>query len=172
MQSKIYKGEWKAGLLDNKVFIHRDYFQYYTTGIEDLIPNYPDLFDYTRRETGERPDVIMHSMFQDMNLGDMFVALNNQTYLWGTPFSLDDYVDAVEFRMNYVRYLMRDRIEEIQGPDGEITYNNVGRIMQEKIENKISHEDEIARLVIVPKKEYVTNVERKIKQYLESRVVQ
>jgi hypothetical protein len=171
VKSRIYKQEWKLGLLDNKVFKVRDYFQYYTTGIESVILEKPEFFEWVKRESGERPEVLMQIEFGEQDLADMFVALNNQNYLWGTPFNYDDLVDAIEFRMNYVKFKMRDRIEETINPDGSVTYNDVGEIMQRKVEETLSTEDEQARYVIIPKKNDVSAVEMFIEDYLEGRNV-
>jgi hypothetical protein len=172
VKSTIYKGDWKFGLLNSRVYYHRDYFQHYTTGIENVIIREPHMFNFTKRESGERPEVLMNSMFKNEDLADMFVALNNQNYLWGTPFDYDNFVDAIDFRMNYVKFLMRDRIQETIHPDGSVTYNDVGEIMQRKVEEKISAEDEIASKVIVPKPEYLSIVEMRIDDYLNGRNVE
>jgi hypothetical protein len=171
MKSEVYSGVFRVGLLDEKVFAVRDHFQYYTTGIEKLVIDDTDHFSLTTRETGERPEVIMNSIFKDENLADLFVAINNQAYLWGTPFDLDNYIDVLEFRMKYMKLVMRDRIVLDIDPEGTQYYNDVGEIVKLKVEERLAKEDEAARLVFIPKSDYLHVVKRKIKKYLESRVV-
>lgn len=183
MKSKIYKFDEKTGLLDGKYFIVRDYFQYYTTGIESLIDQYPDNLALTSRENAERPEQIMYDIFGDADLADVFVALNNQNYLWSTPFELDAFHDAIEFRMNYVELLMRDRIQRIDviGDTGEKIldeygepiweYNDVGQACYDKVSEDIHAEDDKARQVVIPDKDSYQFIIRKINEYFKSREV-
>lgn len=176
MRSTIYNFEQKEGLLDNKVYYVKDYFQYYTTGVEDMIRQYPEEFAFIRRDNAERPEQIMYEMFRDANLSDVFVSMNNQNYLWATPFGLDAFQDAIDFRMNYLELLMRDRIEKTEVKDEygniiEVYYNDVGEVCRERVEEDIHKADDKARLVIIPGLNSHQFVIRKIKDYFKSRIV-
>ena len=176
MESKIYKQDFRAGVLNNKVFFTRDHFQKYTTGIDALVLAFPNHFELTQRRDAERPENIMFDLYSDENLADLFVALNNQNYLWATPFDLDAFHDAVKFRMNYVELLMRDRIQKTENEDpetGEIEtiYNDVGEACYQKVVKDIHDIDDISRKIVVPKKDSVSFINKKVKEYLDLRVV-
>ena len=175
MDSKIYKFDYKNGLLDKKLFIVRDYFQYYTTGLEQIVRDNPSAFVYTNRNDSERPDQIMYSAFGDENLSDMFVAVNNQNYLWAVPFSLDAFQDAVELRMSYLRYLMRDRMNapaEITETHDDVDYiPTVEDVMYIRAEEDIHAQDEMARNIFIPEKDSINFVKRRIDDYFDSRIV-
>lgn len=177
MESKIYKQDFRPGILDKKVYYTRDYFKYYTTGIEALVLAFPNQFNLTTRRDAERPENLMYDLFQDPDLADTFVAINNQNYMWATPFDLDAFHDAIDFRMNYVELLMRDRIEktEIRDPDtGEILetqYNDVGTACYEKTSKDIHDIDDTSRNIVVPNSNNISFVVKKIQEYLELREV-
>jgi hypothetical protein len=161
MKSTIYKFDKKAGLLDSKIFGVTDYFQYYTTGVEQIIREAPDNFLYTDRLNGERPEQIMYGIFKDENLSDMFVAINNQNYIWAVPFDLDSFEEAVEFKMNYVKFLMKDRL------DDPIQEN----IMFDRVSEDVHVEDDVSRTVIIPAGDAVPGVNRQIREYFKGREV-
>ncbi len=175
MQSKIYKFDHKYGLLDKKLYVVRDYFQYYTTGVEQVVKYNTSAFVHTTRNDAERPDQIMYSTFGDENLSDMFLAINNQNYLWAVPFSLDAFQDAVVLRMSYLRYLMRDRMDapaEKTETHDEATYiNTVEDVMYLRAEEDTQVRDEMARNVLLPEKDNIHFVNRRIEDYFNSRVV-
>lgn len=177
MESRVYKQDFRAGLLEKKVFYVRDYFKYYTTGIEDLITAFPDQFSLTTRRDAERPENIMVDLFDDPDLADVFVAINNQNYMWATPFDLDAFHDAITFRMNYIELLMRGRIEkqEIRDPEtGKVIktiYNDVGDACYKKASDSIHEIDDVSRKIVVPNKNSVSFVVKKIEEYLKIREV-
>jgi len=177
MQSKVYKQDFRAGILDKKVYYTRDYFKYYTTGIEELVLAYPSQFNLSTRRDAERPENLMYDLFSDPGLSDAFVAINNQNYLWATPFDLDAFHDAIEFRMNYVELLMRDRIvkTEIRDPKtGEILetqYNDVGVNCYQKTSDDIHDIDDTSRKIVIPDTNSISFVVKKIQEYLELREV-
>ncbi len=103
----------------------------------------------------------MYNRFNDADLADMFVALNNQNYIWATPFSLDAFQDAVDMRISYINYLMRDRIDD----------ENVEKSMRIKAEDDIYAQDTLARTVFVPDRDNVAFLNRRIKEYFENRTV-
>ena len=162
MQSTVYKFSPKFGILDNKIFNVRDYFEYYTTGVESIIKDNPEFFKFTTRKNTERPEQIMYDLFNDENLGDTFIAINNQNYLWATPFDLDSFHDTVEFRMNYIKNLMKDRLND----------PGVYDIMEERITEELYKEDDKSRAVIVPDLNSHRHVNKKIEEYFKSRKVQ
>lgn len=177
MESKVYKQDFRAGILDKKVYYTRDYFKYYTTGIEGLVLAFPNQFNLSTRRDAERPENLMYDMFQDEDLADAFVAVNNQNYMWATPFDLNAFHDAIEFRMNYVELLMRDRIvkTEIRDPDTgqvvETQYNDVGVSCYEKTSDAIHAIDDTSRKIVVPDPNNISFVVKKIQEYLELREV-
>ena len=127
----------------------------------------------------------MYSMFGDPDLADMFVALNNQNYLWATPFDLDAFEDAIDFRMNYVELLMRHRIEKIpeldENGDFVVDINgrqifhydpgSVGDICRQRVSDDIHNVDDFSRTIILPKPDRVQFVQSNIDDYFKNRRV-
>ena len=183
MKSTVYKFDYKVGELENRLYYVRDFFQYYTTGIEKIITDNPKEFNITSRQNAERPESIVYDIYGDPDLADIFVAINNQNYLWATPFDLDAFQDAIDFRMDYVKLLMKNRIQAtaVLDIDGnpildvngrpEVTYNNVGMECYDKVSEDIHAEDDKARQIVVPSRLGITNVQRLIKDYFEKRTV-
>ena len=184
MKSTTYKFDLKTGLLDQKIYYVRDYFQSYTTGVEKIVQQNPGHFAVTSRENAERPESIMYQMFGQPDEADMFLAINNQNYLWATPFNLDAFQDAIDFRMNYLELLMRDRITKeadldanddiIRDDNGIIQwqYNQAGTICRDRVSADIHSEDDKARTIIIPNKNSVQYVTKMIDDYFISRKVQ
>ena len=171
MDSKLYKFDHRAGLLDQKFFFVRDYWQYYTTGAEDVVTANPDLFRWTQRDEAERAENIMNKHFKDPDMADVFVGLNNQNFLWATPFDHDAMKDAIEFRMNYLEYLMKDRLVYWRDKEGERHWNRTAELVWYKCEEDIQQEDQRARTVIVPNPYYVQDAFMKMTDYFDDRVV-
>jgi len=175
MDSKTYKFDYKTGLLDGKIFGVRDYFQYYTTGVENLVPEFNEAFRYTNRNANERPEQIMYSMFKDEDLSDLFLAVNNQNYLWAVPFDLDGFQDAVELRMSYLRFLMKDRMnepaEQKETHDDTTYIRTVEDVMYIRAEEDIQEHDDLSKEVIVPDKDSIVFVNRRIEDYFKSRII-
>ncbi len=173
MDSKIYKFDYRAGLLDAKIYGVRDYFQYYTTGVEQVVEYNPSQFSYTNREDAERPEQIMYDLFGDENLGDMFVAINNQNYIWAVPLGLDAFQDAIDLRMAYLRYLMRDRMKQTVDNfeiDSKTEYvTTVEDVMKIRVTEDIHAEDDISRQIFIPKKDSVKFVQNRITDYFKDR---
>ena len=183
MKSTTYKFDLKTGLLDQKVYYVRDYFESYTTEVETLVHLAPEYFAVTSRENAERPESIMYQMYGEPDEADMFLAINNQNYLWATPFNLDAFQDAIDFRMNYLELLMRDRISKEPELDdqGEIVRDENGKVQYlfhdtrnaclDRVSEDIHAEDDKARTIIVPDKDSIQYVSKMIKDYFEARRV-
>ncbi len=159
MKPTIYKFNEKIGLLDNKLYTVKDYTEYYTTGIEDVIREYPQIFAYSIRDDLETPENIMYNMFNDENLADVIVACNNENFIWNVPMDFDLYNDAVDFRMLYLRFLMLDRMDDIQ----------VDSIMKERMELQVDDIDRRMKKVFIPHPEKISFTMKRIKDYIRSR---
>ncbi len=162
MKSITYKFDQKTGLLDNKIFLIRDYFQYYTTGVESIVRKTPEIFAITQRNNNERPEQIMYDMFKDENQADSFLAINNENYLWSTPFDLDAFQDAVDLRMKYVESMMKDRV---------MNDENQWKIMDNRVREDVQAEDDSARRIIIPAKGQMQLVNKKIERYFKQRIL-
>ena len=183
MKSTTYKFELKSALLDQQPYYVRDYFESYTTGVENIVHTNPEHFAVTSRENAERPESIMYQMFDQADEADMFIAINNQNYLWATPFNLDAFQDAIDFRMNYLELLMRDRITKepeldvnddiVRDENGVIlyNYNQAGTLCRDRVSEDIHNEDDKARTIIIPNKDSVQYVSKMIKDYFTTRKV-
>ncbi len=188
MKSTVYKFDYKEGLLDNKIMYVRDYFQYYTTGVESVVQDVPQYFQMTERYDAERPEQIMFNIYNDADLADTFVAINNQNYLWSTPFDLDAFQDAIELKMNFLETLMGPKMSpktldtgaiedpyyvntSIENVDENILVesDNVRNIMEKRVTEDQHEEDDKARNILVPNPNYIQDVKRAIQMYISAR---
>jgi len=106
----------------------------------------------------------MHSIIPkhaEVDHSDMFVAINNENYLWSTPYDVDLFENVIDFRMLYMKFIMKDRLDDPRVYD----------FIYEEMRLKTHAEDERSRLVIVPDPDSFNHVKRKIKDYLKKRKV-
>ncbi len=159
MNSTIYKSDLKVGLLNEQVFVVRDYFKYYTTGVESLIREYPDYFNFTIKRRNERPELIAQDLYKNADESDVIVAINNMNYLDPYPLNYDMEHKVKEFRINYLQYLMKKR------------YENIADIMDGRVQEDIYTMNNISKTIIVPSVKDIALVKRKIEDYFISRTV-
>ncbi len=159
MKPTIYKFSEKVGLLDNKLYTVRDYTEYYTTGIESVVIQYPEVFAYAIRDDLERPENIMYNMFKDENLADVLVAANNENFMWDIPMDFDLYNDVVDFRMIYLDFLMLDRMDD----------DVVVAIMKDRMIEQVDEIDRRMKKVFLPNPEKISFTLKRIKDYVKNR---
>jgi elongation factor P--beta-lysine ligase len=137
-----------------------DYFQWYTTGIESVVQENESSFFLTKRLNNERPEVLSWKFFGDANYADLLTSVNNDNFLWDGPTDWDTAQFVIQNKMNYLK-----RVNKVQFDPDEENYWN------EKMTSKVSRTIEVQSTVIVPKYPELQSIVRKIKRYLESRVV-
>ena len=159
MRQKIYNFDKKIGSLGDIKFEVSDYFQYYHTGIEELIVD--DMLYITDRNNNERSEVLAYEFFESADLSDTILALNNDVYLWDTPYDNDMYETSIDLIMEYIKKKNKTRMNI----DVEERYQEIARA-------HVSDDDSMLRSVIIPRQEYVQKISRVIKDYLKSRIVE
>jgi hypothetical protein len=163
MKQKIYdfatkKSPSEHETISNEVFEVRDYFQYYTTGLEDVIQS--SLLTNTDRFDNERSEVLAYSFFKNEMISDVILALNNDTYLWDAPFDSDMEEVILENKMNIIKHLNKAPLDaaNLEG-------------YTEKISKDLIDLRDDMRIIVVPQFPELQLVIRNLKKYLESRVV-
>jgi hypothetical protein len=135
-----------------------DYWQYYTTGVENLVNN--NEYFRTDRLENERSEVITWKFFDDPGLSDIILALNNDVYLWDTPFDYELVEQITDNKMNYIKKMYKaDMPEDVE----QYWYDKTLR-------DTLEYQD-ILRSVVLPRYSDLQTVIRKIKEYFRDREV-
>jgi hypothetical protein len=135
-----------------------DYWQYYTTGVENLVNN--NEYFRTDRLENERAEVVTWKFFDDPNLSDMVLALNNDVYLWDTPFDYRLVEQITDNKMNYIKKIYRAEMPE----DVETYWRDL------MLKDTMKYHDTL-RTVVLPRYSNIQSVVRKIKDYFTKREV-
>jgi len=164
LEYKIYNFDETERQLNNEQlgekFIVKDYFQYYTTGIESIVKENENDFEKIKRQDNERSEVITYNLYQDANASDVIVSINNDVYLWDAPFVWDTLDFVVKNKMTYVQKVFKS-------PMLEDDY----RYWERNIISDVIKTRDIQSTVVVPKREYIQKTIRKIKRYLKERTI-
>ncbi len=158
MQERTYTFDTIDRVLDDEVHTVRDYFQYYTTGVES-VPQENDLF-VTERRPNERYEVLSYSLFNNENLAGMLTAINNDVFLWNMPMDSDGEDLNVKILYDYIQKLYKSPIP----PQDVSLWENIAKDKVDFINTKY-------QVVLVPQVKSLQKLSRKIKDYFESRVV-
>jgi hypothetical protein len=162
MVQKIYNFEKTEKHLMNKsacgVFKSADYWQWYTTGIENMVNNQE--FFITDRLQNERSEVVSWKLYDDPNISDVILAINNDVYLWDAPFDYDMVENITNNKMEYL-----ERVYKVHMTEDEKTY------WRDKMLNKTKTLQNTLQSVVVPKYSNLQSIIRKIKDYLNDRIV-
>ena len=158
MRLKIYNFNKKQGSIGNTGYQVADYFQWYTTGLEDV--PIPEQLFITERNNLERYENIAYDLFRNENLADFLVAMNNDTFLWNTPLDNDSFLDSIDIMYDYIQKKNKTRFL----PEDEENWKAIAT-------EKIQKDDDILRYIIIPRKEHLQKLTRAFKDYLISRTV-
>jgi hypothetical protein len=137
----------------------RDYFQYYTTGLED-VPFDEDCFS-TDRYQNERTDVIAYNFFEDENLSDLILAMNNDTYMFDCPVDYDTQCDIVDARINMIEALNHQQLRP-----GQVEF------YRELFDKEMNEINEAQDVIVLPKFNKIAKIRRDMEKYLENREVE
>ena len=138
----------------------RDYFEYYTTGLEEIVQENQDDFFMTQRYQNERTDVIAYNFYEDENYSDVILAVNNDTYLWDAPVDFDTQSIVVDERIRIVEHLNHQKLQQGQRSFYERQFNE-----------DLDEEQEIQKNIVLPKFGSMSKINRLIKKYLNNRKV-
>ena len=152
-------------------YVVTDYFQYYTTGVESVISKAPSRYVVTNQYENERPEVLTNALYDNENLSDMVLAINNRTYLFSSPFDPDISYEILEAYTRYFR-----KISNISDADSytQSQFENYYKpLLQERFsDDLLSVYNNYLRQVILPKTAEVERVMKDIKDYFKSRKVE
>jgi hypothetical protein len=137
-----------------------DYFQWYISGVENVINENPSSFILTDRYDNERTEVLAYGMYQNENVADLLVLLNNDNFLWDAPADYDLLWDVTENKLQYIEKLHRVDLSEEQ----ELYWRS-------KMEEKTSETYNTQRTLVVPLKKDLSKIIRKVNKYIEGREV-
>jgi len=164
MKPKIYKFDTITRHLKNdkpgEIFKVRDYFQWYHTGIENVINENKGYYFVTNRYENERSEVITYNLFEDENLSDVLLALNNDVYLWDAPYDNDTRDIIADNKFKYIEKLNKQPF---------IDYTK--EKYYERIYAQLDAFNDRQKLIVLPKFKDLNRVLRSIKEYLNNRKV-
>ena len=158
MKPKIYDFNKKVGKFNETEFTVADYFQYYTTGLENVIDS--EMLMVTERHDNERSEVLSYVFLGSENLADTLLALNNDVFLWDSPYDNNMMETVVDVTFDFIKktYKTHLKIEEVE------KFKEFARELAET-------DDTMLRNVIIPKKEYLQRISRYLRDYIRSREV-
>lgn len=159
MKPKIYKFDKKVGSLGKTSYQVTDYFQYYTTGIEDL-PGAEQLY-VTQRRDNERYEVLAWNIFNDENLADLLLGLNNDVFLWATPSDNNSFQEQVDITYDYLQKKNKTRF-----PNEDV------ELWKQIAYDIVEYNDDKLRNVIIPRTEFLQKISRTFKDSFQNRTVE
>jgi len=164
MKQTIYKFQPIINQLENdrkgEIFKVRDYFEFYHTGIEQLPFTNESLYFATTRFANERSEVITNAFFEDPDLSDLVLALNNDVYLWDAPFD-----NATQ------EMIAESQIANIEETQKQVLSPEQKRYYLRKINKSLDEQNDKQSVIVLPKFKNLARVQRLIKKYLNSRRV-
>ena len=135
-----------------------DYFQWYMTGVESIINNTD--FVMTDRYDNERTENISYNFYENENVSDVLVLLNNDNYLFDAPADWDLLQDITDNKLNY--YKKQNKVQLT--PEEEKYWRN-------KLEEQSINAHEAQKSIIIPLKSELQKTIRHINEYFEQREV-
>jgi len=164
MKQTIYDFSPITNQLENdklgEIYKVRDYFEFYHTGIEKLPFNNESLYFATNRLVNERSEVITNAFYEDPNLSDIVLALNNDVYLWDAPF---DNATQEMISNNQIAIIEETR-KQVLSPEQKEYYLS-------KINTQLDIQNSKQGIIVLPKFKNLARVQRLIQKYLDSRRV-
>ena len=164
MKQTIYDFKPIKSQLENdfrgEIYKVRDYFEFYHTGIEQLPFTNEHLYFATNRLTNERSEVITNAFFEDPDLSDLVLALNNDVYLWDAPF---DNATQEMIAGNQLAAIEENRKQKLSLEQKE--YYLI------KINTKLDVQNTKQSVIVLPRFQNLARVNRLIKNYLNQRRV-
>jgi len=164
MKQTIYDFEPIINQLENdrkgEIYKVRDYFEFYHTGIEQLPFTNESLYFATNRFMNERSEVITNAFFEDPNLSDIVLALNNDVYLWDAPFD-----NATQ------EMIANNQIANIEETQKQVLSPEQKKYYLRKINKSLDEQNTKQSIIVLPKFKNLARVQRLMKKYLNSRRV-
>jgi hypothetical protein len=166
MRPKIYNFPKKTRLIYHEAIGGyancADYFDFYHTGIENLVTERPDLFSITDRYEGEKPEQLTWDIFGDVTVFDILLACNNETMLWNSPFFYDTTEKVIDNKMEYYKKIHKVDFDETQD-----RYQYLFEIFK----NDVEIENDSLRKIIIPKLDRMGDVIRIMRNYIKKRIL-
>jgi hypothetical protein len=164
MKTKVYNFNKRVSQLfheePGEVLEYSDYFQWYTTGVEELVKTNDSFFIQTDRYEKEKTDALSYIFFNNENYSDMLLALNNDVFLWDMPVDASSLEISKNNYLNYIERLFQRALTE----DEKIYWGN-------RLENKLEKENDYKRKIITVSDGDKGQTLRMIKAYFKSREV-
>jgi len=165
MKQTIYKFQPIKNQLENdfkgEIYEVRDYFEFYHTGIEQLPFLNEKMYFATNRLINERSEVITNAFFEDPDLSDVVLALNNDVYLWDAPF---DTATQEMIAMNQIAAIEENRKQKLNE-------EQINDYYLPKINARLDEQNTKQSIIVLPKFKNLARVIRLMEKYLEQRRV-
>lgn len=159
MKQKIYNFNKKDGYIGDVKYEVSDYFQFYHTGLETVIPD--DMLVITQRHNNERSEVLAYELLESADLSDTILAINNDVYLWDSPYDNDMFEAVVDVIFTYIEKVYKTTMSDKE----RIRYQEIAR-------EYVEADDTMLRNIIVPQKEEIQKVSRMLKDTLKTKIVE
>jgi len=167
MKTTIYDFDLRRNQLkhehNGEVINSRDYFQWYTTGIESVVFHTKNDYFLTSRYENERSEVIMYNFFDKEHISDVLLAVNNDVYLWDAPFNYDTQEIVIQNKINIIEHNRKQSLTP--GANGSRKYYH------DKFTEELEAQNVVQRNIIVPRYNKLQKVIRNLKRFLDNRKV-
>jgi len=144
---------------EGELFYSADYWQWYITGIESLI-NEND-FVLSDRYDNERSEVLTYNFYENENISDVLLLVNNDNYLWDAPVDGDLLDEVIDNKFNYFKKINKTPLST----DEEMYWEN-------KIKEKSVLMNNVQREIVIPIRSELQKVIRNINKFIQEREVQ
>jgi hypothetical protein len=144
-----------------EIYKVRDYFEFYHTGIEELPFTNEKLYFATNRLPNERSEVLTNEFYEDPDLSDIILALNNDVYLWDAPF---DTATQEMIAQNQIAAIEENRKQKLSKDQINFYY-------LPKINENLEVQNSKQSVIVLPRFKNLARVTRLMKKYLNQRRV-
>ena len=142
----------------------RDYFEFYTTGIEEVPFKNENHYFETQRFESERSEILAYQMLENEDLSDVILALNNDVYLWDAPMTYDLKMKVLDNKMGLLKY-------NFYREDNQDLPSFTRKYWQELFMKQMDDFNDTQKKVIIPRFSKIQRVIRDIRRYLDKRRV-
>jgi hypothetical protein len=139
---------------ENKIV--RDYTGYYFNELENFLKAYDDYFEIIDVDENTKIEKLSYDLYGDENYADLILAVNNENFLWSSPYDQDVILNTSESILRkFANELNLETFDETE------SYRDFADKVKEEIENQNSHK----KYFKVPKKDKLMDVLSLISTY-------
>ncbi len=102
MENKAFIFEERESQLNANTFQTRDYFSYYYGGIEDLVRENFNFFEFIKMNNDDKLEIIAYDRYGSENYADVIVMINKANFIWMIPYNSDIVISIADTYNDYL----------------------------------------------------------------------